>query len=100
MLIRASWNGVTLAESSKCIVVEGNYYFPIDALKMEYFRESSWRTHCHWKGMASYYHIEVKGNLNKNGAWYYPDPMAAATNIKGYVAFWNGVSVEPVTDSK
>ncbi|MDP2248274.1 MAG: DUF427 domain-containing protein [Nitrosomonadales bacterium] len=31
--------------------------------------------------------------MNENAAWYYAEPKDAAKNIKGYVAFWNGVEV-------
>jgi uncharacterized protein (DUF427 family) len=92
--MRATWNGVDLAESSDCVIVEGNYYFPKNAIKGDYFKESTWHTNCHWKGLASYYHIEVAGETNRNAAWFYPKPLPAAAEIKDRVAFWNGVQVE------
>ncbi len=91
---KATWNGVTLAESDHCEIVEGNQYFPVDAINREYFKESSTHTTCPWKGLASYYNVEVDGKVNKDAAWYYPTPKEAAKNITGYVAFWHGVSVE------
>ena len=91
---KATWNGVVLAESDKCEVVEGNQYFPPDAVKREYFKESSTHTTCPWKGEASYYTIEVNGKENKDAAWYYPTPKDAAKQIKDYIAFWHGVQVE------
>ncbi len=91
---RAIWNGAVLAESDRCEVVEGNQYFPPDAIKREYFQESSTHTTCPWKGVASYYTIVVDGQTNKDAAWYYPTTKDAAKNITGYVAFWRGVKVE------
>ncbi len=91
---KAIWNGVVLAESDKCEVVEGNQYFPADAVKREYFQESSTHTTCPWKGLASYYTVVVDGKVNKDAAWYYPEPKDAAKQIKDYVAFWRGVKVE------
>jgi uncharacterized protein (DUF427 family) len=91
---KAIWNGVTLAASDTCEVVEGNQYFPPDAIKREYFKESSTHTTCPWKGVASYYDIEVDGKVNKDAAWYYPITKEAAKNIEGYIAFWRGVNVE------
>jgi len=91
---KATWNGVVLAESDKCEVVEGNQYFPPDSVKREYFKESGTHTTCPWKGLASYYSIEVNGKENKDAAWYYPSPKDAAKQIKDYVAFWHGVQVE------
>ena len=93
-MARASWNGITLAESAATKVVEGNHYFPPESIRREYFRESGTHTLCGWKGTASYYDVEVGGKRNHDAAWYYPEPKAAAKQITGYVAFWKGVKVE------
>ena len=93
-MAKATWNGTVLAESDRCEVVEGNQYFPPDAIKREYFTDSSTHSTCPWKGVASYYTIAVDGQENKDAAWYYPEPKDAAKNIKGYIAFWKGVKVE------
>ncbi|MCA1667693.1 MAG: DUF427 domain-containing protein [Thermomicrobia bacterium] len=93
--MKATWNGATLAESDQCIVIEGNQYFPPDAVNRPYFRASDAHTTCPWKGLASYYTIEVNGQVNEDAAWYYPAPKEAAHEIKDYVAFWHGVTVSP-----
>lgn len=93
-MARATWNGAVLAESDKTIVVENNHYFPADAIKKQYFKESDTHTTCPWKGVASYYSIEVDGQVNKDAAWYYPSTKEKAKQIEGYVAFWRGVKVE------
>lgn len=92
--MKAVWNGVTLAESDKTVVVEGNHYFPPDTIHPEYFLETPTHTTCPWKGLASYYTIAVDGRSNPDAAWFYPAPKPAAAEIKGYVAFWKGVRVE------
>ncbi len=91
---KAVWNGAVLAESDRTEVVEGNHYFPMDSIKKEYFKESNTHTSCPWKGQASYYSVEVDGQVNKDAAWYYPSAKEKAKNIEGYVAFWKGVKVE------
>lgn len=91
---KAIWNGTVLAESDRTEVVEGNHYFPADAIKQQYFKDSDYHTSCPWKGKASYYSIEVDGQVNKDAAWYYPQAKDAAKNIEGYIAFWKGVKVE------
>jgi uncharacterized protein (DUF427 family) len=91
---KAIWNGTVLAESDRCEVVEGNQYFPPDAVNRTYLKESATHTVCSWKGTASYYDVVVNGQTNKDAAWYYPEPKDAAQQIKGYVAFWHGVTVE------
>lgn len=92
-MAKATWQGETLAESDDFEVVEGNVYFPPEALAKQFFEPSEHQSVCPWKGVASYYHIVVDGKRNENAAWFYPDPKAAASNIKDRVAFWKGVSV-------
>jgi uncharacterized protein (DUF427 family) len=92
--MKATWQGATLAESDDTVVVEGNYYFPPDSIRREYFRESNEHSHCPWKGEASYYDLVVDGATNEAAAWYYPEPMEEASNIKDRIAFWKGVVVE------
>ena len=91
---RAIWNGTVIAQSDRCEVVEGNPYFPPDAVKREYLRDSPTHTVCGWKGTANYYDVVVDGEANHDAAWHYPEPKPAAHNIKGYVAFWKGVKIE------
>lgn len=90
---QAVWNNAVLASSDKTIVVEGNHYFPLDAIRTEFFAPSATHTVCSWKGTASYYDVVVNGQVNKDAAWFYPDPKDAAKEIAGYVAFWRGVKV-------
>jgi len=91
---KAYWSGKLIADSDACVVVEGNQYFPVEAVNQEFLQPSSHTTVCPWKGTAHYYHIEVDGLKNENAAWYYPDPFDAAKQIRGRVAFWKGVRVE------
>ena len=91
---RATWNGTIIAESDRCVAVEGNQYFPAETVKREFLRDSSTHTVCSWKGTASYYDVVVNGETNRDAAWYYPQPNPEAVNVKGYIAFWKGVKVE------
>jgi uncharacterized protein (DUF427 family) len=93
-MVRALWNGRVIAQSERCEIVEGNRYFPPDAVRREFLRESASHSYCGWKGTASYYDVVVGGRVNRDAAWYYADPMRAAAKIKGYIAFWRGVTVE------
>ncbi|MBT3046854.1 MAG: DUF427 domain-containing protein [gamma proteobacterium symbiont of Ctena orbiculata] len=91
--MKAIWNGRIVAESDDTLIVEGNHYFPPDSLNREYFRSSSTTSICSWKGTASYYTISVDGRENRDAAWYYPSPSAAAEEIRNHVAFWHGVEI-------
>lgn len=94
-MARATWQGTLLAESDACEIVEGNHYFPRDAVTDAHLRPSATQTTCSWKGVASYYDVVVGDAVNRDAAWYYPDPKAAAASIKDRIAFWRGVVVEP-----
>jgi uncharacterized protein (DUF427 family) len=93
-MAKAIWEGAIVAESDATVEVEGNLYFPQQAIRPEYFKPSEKHTTCPWKGLASYYHVEVNGKRNADAAWYYPEPKSAAQQIKDHVAFWKGVKVE------
>lgn len=91
--MKALWKGRVLARSDATVVVEGNHYFPADSLVRDHFVPSATHTTCSWKGTASYYTIVLDGERNVDAAWYYPEPKAAADNVRGRVAFWRGVEV-------
>lgn len=93
--MKAIWNDTVIAEADDTVVVEGNHYFPESTLRKEYLRPSTHHSICFWKGRASYYDIVVDGQVNRNAAWYYPQPSPAAAKIKDRVAFWHGVRVVP-----
>ncbi|MGA7833431.1 MAG: DUF427 domain-containing protein [Terracidiphilus sp.] len=94
-MARAIWNGKVIAESEKTVTMEGNLYFPESSLRREYFHPSTTTSMCPVKGQARYLNVLIDGEDNQDAAWYYPDPKPVARKIKGYVAFWRGVDVEP-----
>jgi uncharacterized protein (DUF427 family) len=92
-MVEARWNGAVIARSDDTVVVEGNHYFPPEAVDQSVLRPSDAHTTCPWKGVASYYSLMVDGRENPNAAWYYPETKQAADNIRGRIAFWKGVEV-------
>jgi uncharacterized protein (DUF427 family) len=91
--MKATWNGVTLAESDATVIVEGNHYFPAESIDREHVAPSATHSTCPWKGEASYYDVVVDGAVNHDAAWFYPEPKDAAAEIRDRVAFWKGVEV-------
>jgi uncharacterized protein (DUF427 family) len=89
----ARWNGAIIAQSDDTVVVEGNHYFPRDAVDAGCLEDSITTSVCGWKGTANYHSIIVDGKTNTDAAWYYPEPKDAASNITGRIAFWKGVEV-------
>jgi uncharacterized protein (DUF427 family) len=91
--MRATWNGTVIAESDDTVVVEGNHYFPLESVREDLLRPSDRSTFCPWKGHASYYSVEAGGDVNREAAWFYAEPYAPASKIRGRVAFWRGVEI-------
>jgi uncharacterized protein (DUF427 family) len=87
-MAKAEYNGAVLGDSEVTVVVEGNHYFPPGAVDRTVLREAELSTHCPWKGDAAYYDVVVDGETVPNGAWYYPEPMEAAAEIRDHIAFY------------
>ena len=94
-MARAIFNGMVIAESDRFETVDGNIYFPPEALRREYFLPTDHSTVCGWKGTANYYTVAVRGEQAENVAWTYRMPKEAAANIKDFIAFYPTVTVEP-----
>jgi len=92
-MMQASWDGKVIAQSGDTIVVEGNHYFPKESVDQTVLQDSSTTSLCGWKGTAHYYSLSVNGQINRDAAFYYPDPKEAASAIKDHIAFWKGVEV-------
>ncbi|MFK7887494.1 MAG: DUF427 domain-containing protein [Gammaproteobacteria bacterium] len=92
-MVKAVWNDAVIAESDQTVQVEGNHYFPPDAVNRELLQDSAKTSACFWKGTANYYSVVVDGEVNQDAAWYYADPKKRAANIRDHVAFWRGVTV-------
>jgi len=84
----ATVDGKVIASADSWETVEGNIYFPPSSIDKSVLSESSRTSACPWKGLASYYNINVGGKELKDSAWYYPQPKDAASNIKDHVAFY------------
>lgn len=89
----ATWNGRIIADTPDTVVVEGNHYFPADAVDAALLKPSATTSICGWKGMANYYSLVVDGAENRDAVWFYADPKPDAARIKGRLAFWKGVKV-------
>ena len=92
-MVKAVWNGATIAQSDDTVVVEGNHYFPLASVDRALLKDSTRTSVCPWKGTAHYFSLDVGGQHNNDAAWFYPEPKTAAAAIKDRVAFWKGVTV-------
>ena len=95
-MVKASFNGVIIAQSNETILMEDNHYFPLSSVDQTKLQSSTTTTRCPWKGVANYYDVVVDGETQKDAAWTYLRPSLPAQEIKEHIAFWKGVKVEEV----
>lgn len=81
-------NDTVIAECGRVETVETNPYFPPTTVNSAYLRPSDLKTHCPWKGDASYFDVVVGDKVLRNAAWTYKDPKPAARSIKDHIAFY------------
>ena len=87
-------DGVTVADSRSAVVLhEGSlpprYYLPLSDVREELLRPSTNQTTCPFKGEASYWSLEVNGNVHDDIVWTYTDPLPERRDIAGLVCFYN-----------
>jgi uncharacterized protein (DUF427 family) len=90
--MRILWNGLVVADTTEAVTLyEASYsgvrYVPRTDVDMTLLTKSSLRTHCPYKGDASYFSLQSDGATAKNAIWSYETPRPAARNIAGYLAF-------------
>ena len=95
MKYQATWAGVVIAESDRCVIVGGVHYFPSTDVLPKLLRPVDHRTVCPWKGKASYFDLDVDGNCLSRAAWCYPNPKSGYEHIAGAIAFSQDVDVAP-----
>ena len=64
------------------------YYFPRKDVRMDLLERTEHRTHCPYKGDASYWTIKIGDRRIENAVWSYEQPLAEIVAIKDYLAFY------------
>lgn len=85
--------GQTIADSDRALQLkEASYpavvYVPREDARMDLLSRSEHRTHCPYKGDASYYSIPAGGARSVNAVWTYETPYEAVSAIAGHLAFY------------
>jgi class 3 adenylate cyclase/uncharacterized protein (DUF427 family) len=91
--IRVEFNGTRIVDSSHAIIVHETrmppaYYFPADEVRADLLQKTDFRTHCPFKGNASYWNLKVGDQVAENAAWAYEEPYREAEKIRGYLSFY------------
>lgn len=64
------------------------YYLPRDDVRMDFLRLTTFRTTCPFKGEASYWSLDIDGEMHDGIAWSYETPIAQATDVTGMLSFY------------
>ena len=90
--VKAIAGGVTVADSARVLIMHETryapvYYFPPEDVAFEYLMANDHRTHCPFKGNASYWSLQTPDRCLENAAWTYCNPFDESALVKDYVAF-------------
>ncbi len=91
--VRATFGGVTVLDSEQAMLLhETNIlpvlYVPSGDVDQSRLEPSATRTHCPYKGDACYWDLKVGGLQVRDAVWGYPEPIATASWLAGYQAFY------------
>ena len=91
--VRVTFNDKVIAETARALTLtEAGYkpvqYIPREDTDMTLLSPTAHRTHCPYKGDASYFTITVDGKVAENAVWSYEQPFAAVREIAGFLAFY------------
>lgn len=86
--VRVELDGVTLADSRAPRVLfetglPPRYYLPLSDLRLDLLRPSDRQTRCPYKGIASYWSVEVNGQRHDDLVWTYRTPLPESQKIAG-----------------
>lgn len=92
--MRARFGGETVVDShrGKLLHEHGHlpiYYFPEEDVRTDLLEPTAHRTHCPWKGEASYWSVRAGKRVAENAVWGYDDPLESAPEgLAGHRAFY------------
>jgi uncharacterized protein (DUF427 family) len=91
--VRVMFNGRAVVDSTRALALrEAKYptvlYIPREDADMALLARTDRRTHCPYKGDASYYSIRVGERAAENAIWSYEQPYPAVADIAGRLAFY------------
>jgi uncharacterized protein (DUF427 family) len=91
--MKAIFNGAVLAESNETVLLGTERYFPPATVCAGYLVKNGRTRFCHWKGYGECFDVRVEDVVLPDAAWTYPHPFWEAEEVKGMVAFGEGVEV-------
>jgi uncharacterized protein (DUF427 family) len=92
--VRVELEGVLLAETRRPVALfettlPTRWYLPREDVRVDLLQPSDTVTQCPFKGVAEFFSVRVGGDVHRDLAWSYPDPILENPRIAGLVAFFN-----------
>jgi uncharacterized protein (DUF427 family) len=91
VVVRAG--GKVVADTTRALTLRESTYPPVQYIPLEDVDRSALapsdsRTHCPYKGEASYYSLVTADGTVEDAVWTYDTPYEAVGGIAGHVAFY------------
>ncbi|HET6161324.1 MAG TPA: DUF427 domain-containing protein [Dongiaceae bacterium] len=91
--VQVKFGGQVIADTTRAVTLqEATYppvqYIPREDAKMALFRPTEHKTHCPYKGDASYFSLQAGDKRAENAVWSYVEPYPAMKEITGHLAFY------------
>ena len=92
--VEVSVDGVKVAESDRPVLLEETglptrYYLPREDVRADVLSATKTETVCPFKGQASYWNVEVDGDVYDDFVWSYETPIPQAEGVAGLFSFYN-----------
>ena len=95
--IRAVFGGQTVTDTTRAMLLHETgllpqVYVPIEEIRSDLLTGTEHHTFCPFKGTASYWTVTAGDKVAENAIWYYPEPNAESSWLRGYAGlYWNAM---------
>jgi uncharacterized protein (DUF427 family) len=91
--VLVKFGGEVIADSTRALTLQESSYPPVQYIpredtQMTFFESSAHKTHCPYKGDASYFSLKAGDKRAENAVWSYVEPYSAVEGIAGHLAFY------------
>jgi uncharacterized protein (DUF427 family) len=92
--VRVEVDGVTVADSGQPRILfetglPPRYYLPLSDIRLDLLQPSATRSHCPYKGTASYWSVDTGQAVRTDIVWIYRMPLPESQKIAGLACFYN-----------
>jgi uncharacterized protein (DUF427 family) len=91
--VEVRYGGRLLATTDRAMKLDetglpSRYYLPQDDVQTDLLRPTAFHTNCPFKGEASYWSLDIDGEIHDGIVWSYETPTAQAAEVRGMLSFY------------